>query len=81
MVFFFKIKIPNNDQYTSTKNQNISLHSEHLPMQLQIPPSTLIAKTSLPTPKPSPIILNPIPKEKPNFFHMKFFGGNSNQIN
>ena len=35
---------PNNNQYTSTKNQNIHLNLDHLPIQLQINPNTLIVE-------------------------------------
>lgn len=60
----FSIKTLNNNHYTATTNQNTHLNSDHLPIQLQIPPNTLFAKEPLVNPVPPPIILHPIPKEK-----------------
>ena len=78
---FFFIKTPKNNQYTSPTNQNIHLNLNYPSIQLQISLNTLIAKISLPTPRPSYIILNSIPKENLKKFHMEFFEDNSNQIN
>ena len=76
----FFIKTPNNDLYTSITNQNIHLNSDHLPIHLQIPPNTLIAKTPTIISEPPPRILNPIPKEKLEEFRTNFFEIYSNQI-
>lgn len=65
----------------STTNHNIDLNSDHLPIQLHIPPNTLIAKIPSSKPEPLPRILNPIPKENLENFHTKFFETNSNQLN
>ena len=76
----FFIKTPNNNLYTSTTNQNITLNSDHLPIHLQIPPNTLIAKVPTTTSEPPPRILNPIPKEKLEKFRTIFFETHSTQI-
>ena len=76
----FFIKTPHNHQYTSTTNQHIQLNSDHLPIQLQIPSNTLIAKSPTTNSEPQPRILNPIPKEKLENFYIKFLENNSNQI-
>ena len=76
----FFIKTPNNNQYTSITNQNINLNSDHLPIYLQIPPNTLIARTPITTSEPTPRILNPIPKQNLEAFRTKFFETHSNQI-
>ena len=76
----FFIKTPQNQQYTSTTNQNIQLNSDHLPIQLHISINTLIATSPTTNSEPPPRILNPIPQEKLENFHTKFFENNSNQI-
>ena len=76
----FFIKTPNNNLYTSTTNQTIHLNSDHLPIHLQIPPNTLIAKIPTTTSEPPPRILNPIPNEQLEEFRTKFFEIHSNQI-
>ena len=76
----FFIKIPNNHQYISHTNQTTHLNSDYLPIHLQIPPNTLIAKDPIPTSEPPPRILNPIPKEKLDVFHTIFFEQHSHQI-
>ena len=77
----FFIKTPKNNQYISTTNQDIHLNSDHLPIQLHIPPNALMAKITSHMPKLTPRILNPIPKENLKNFHTQFFETNSNQIN
>ena len=69
----FFIKTPNNNQYTSTTTQHTHLNSDHFPIQLKIPANTFITK-------PPPKLLNPIPKDKIENFHIKFFESNSNHI-
>jgi hypothetical protein len=76
----FFIKTPNNNQYTSTINQNMELNSDHMPVQLHIPPNTLIAETPSSRSEPLPRTLNPIPKENLKKFHTQFSEANSNQI-
>ena len=76
----FFIKTPNNNQYTSTTNQDTQLNSDHLPIHLQIPPNTLIAKDPAITSEPPPRILNPISQEKIDEFHNFLSERHSNQI-
>ena len=76
----FYIKTTNNNHYISTTNQTAHLNSDHLPIHLQIPPNTLIAKHPLTIPEPPPRILNPIPKQNLDAFHTLFFEQHSHHI-
>ena len=76
----FHIKTSHNQQLTSTTIQTTHLNSDHLHIQLRIPPNTLIAKEPITPSDPPPRILNPIPKENLDYFHTQFFENNSDQI-
>ena len=80
LIYGIYIKTPHNQQFTSTTIQTTHLNSDHLPIQLRIPPNTLIAKEPIIPSDPPPRILNPIPEENLENFHTQFFENNSDQI-
>ena len=80
LIYGIYIKTPHNQQFTSTTIQTTHLNSDHLPIQLRIPPNTLIANEPIIPSDPPPRILNPIPEENLENFHTQFFENNSDQI-
>ena len=67
--------------YTSNTLQEQDLNSDHLPISLEIPPNTLLARVTQLSIPPSVRILNPIPQDKLNSFNTKFFEENAIQLN
>lgn len=67
--------------YTSSTLQEQNLNSDHLPITLEIPPNTLIARITQPKAPPSTRILSPIPQEKLDSLNTKFFEENAIQLN
>ena len=67
--------------YTSTTNNDHNLNSNHSPVTLHIPPNTLLARQTTPTPNNLTRILNPIPQENIENFKSKFYEENTLRMN
>jgi hypothetical protein len=77
--FYTKIQpsLPNTPNFSSTTILNLKQNSDHYPINLYIPPNSIISKKPLPTPnRNKPKILNPIPIK----FCIKFSKNNTTLI-
>jgi exonuclease III len=81
--FYIKLhqNTPNINAFTSRTILNLKQNLDHYPINLSIPPNNITSKIHLPpTNINKPKILNPLPPENINKFHIKFSETNTNLI-